>query len=226
MPRDERDYERRRAQILDGALQVFSTKGFSEATIKDIAAAAGIASPGLIYHYFDDKADVFRQLVEQRVPVFDLLAHAEAMMSVPPRELLPRLASGLLSAAESPQMLALIKLMLGESLRQPDVAATLNAVGPGRGFAFLRAYLERQMQAGVLRRMDPGIAARCFIGPLVIYLLSREVFLQPDAATLSPDMMIASAVDVFLRGMAPDTGGGNPKINAEDAESGRRDAEE
>jgi AcrR family transcriptional regulator len=203
-PRDEQDYERRRAQILDGALQVFSTKGFAAATIKDIAAAAGIGSPGLIYHYFKDKEDVFRQLVEQRVPVFDLLAQGEALMAVAPRELLTQLASALLSAADNPMTLALMKLMLGESMRQPAVAATLNAIGPGRGFAFLRVYLERQMQAGALRRMDPGIAVRCFIGPFVIYLLLREVFPQPDSATLSSEAMIAGAMDNFLRGMAPE----------------------
>jgi AcrR family transcriptional regulator len=201
--RDEHEYERRRAQILDGALQVFSTKGFAEATIKDIASAAGIGSPGLIYHYFKDKEDVFRELVERRVPVFDLLANADALMAVPPRQVLTMLAGALLAAADNPATLALMKLMLGESMRRPDVAATLNAVGPGRGFAFLRAYLAAQMETGVLRRMEPGIAARSFIGPFVIYLLSREVFVQPDSATLTSNAMVAGAVETFLRGMAP-----------------------
>ena len=111
--RDEQEYERRRAQILDGALQVFSTKGFAEATIKDIAAAAGIGSPGLIYHYFKDKEAVFRQLVEQRIPVFGLVAHPEALMALPPRELLTRLATLILEATENAQTVALMKLVLG-----------------------------------------------------------------------------------------------------------------
>lgn len=45
--RDE-EYERRRQQIIDGALVVFSQKGFDKATNQEIAEAAGIASPGLI----------------------------------------------------------------------------------------------------------------------------------------------------------------------------------
>jgi len=48
-PRDEQDFESRRQQI-DGALQVFASKGFEKATNKDIAAASGLP-PGLIYHY-------------------------------------------------------------------------------------------------------------------------------------------------------------------------------
>jgi hypothetical protein len=57
------------------------------------------------------------------------------------------------------------------------------------------------MAAGTLRRMDPGAATRCFAGPLIIYLVAREIFPQPDARTLSAETMAAAAVDVFLRGM-------------------------
>ena len=48
-PRDEQDYEQRRQQIIDGALEAFSAKGFDGASNKDIAEAAKIGSPGLIY---------------------------------------------------------------------------------------------------------------------------------------------------------------------------------
>ena len=198
------DSQRRRQQILDGALGVFASKGCGAATIKDIAVAAGIASPALIYHYFADKADVLRQLIDQRVPVADLFAHADAMMALPPRELLPRIATLLLRSAEDPQAVALMKLMLGESLRQPDVALAMNNALPGRGFAFLHNYMERQMAAGRLRRVEPGVAVCCFIGPLIMYILTRDVFVQPDSATLSIDAMAAGVVETFLRGMAPE----------------------
>ncbi|NIW45213.1 MAG: TetR family transcriptional regulator, partial [Gammaproteobacteria bacterium] len=46
-------FETRREEIIDAALRVFSEKGFNAATNKDIAKAAGIRSPGLIYHYFE-----------------------------------------------------------------------------------------------------------------------------------------------------------------------------
>lgn len=202
--RDQQEYERRRQQILDGALSVFASKGFAAATIKDIAAAAGIASPALIYHYFEDKSDVLRQLIDQRVPVLDLFSRPDTALALPPPELLPRIATLLLRATEDPRTMALMKLLLGESLRQPDVALALNLALPGRGFVFLRSYMERQMELGVLRRIDPGVAVRSFIGPFIIYLLSREVFVQPDSATLTSEVMVAGAVDIFLRGMAPE----------------------
>jgi hypothetical protein len=39
------------------------------------------------------------------------------------------------------------------------------------------------------------------MGPLLAYILTREVFKQPDSATLSPEVMITTAVETFLHGM-------------------------
>jgi AcrR family transcriptional regulator len=205
--RDEQDYERRRQRILDGALEVFASKGFEKATIKDVAAAAGITSPALIYHYFKDKEDVFEHLAQQRVPLLTLIGRPEQFMELPPREALTAFASGLARAADSRATISLMKLILGESLRRPAVASMLNAVGPSRGFALLARYLERQMELGALRRMDVGAAVRCFIGPIVIYMLTRVVFLQPDSEALTTDEMVAAAVEVFLRGMETSASG-------------------
>jgi AcrR family transcriptional regulator len=200
-PRDEQDFESRRQQIIDGALQVFASKGFEKATNKDIAAASGIGSPGLIYHYFKDKSDLFRQVVEQRLPVLQLLTHSEEIMTKAPRDALTLFGNAFLKVSENPTSIALIKLLLGEAFRQPQVADMFNTIGPSRSFAFLTRYLAKQMSAGVLKPMDPGAAARCFIGPLVAYLLTRTIFPQPDTQQISSEMMVKTAVEIFLQGM-------------------------
>lgn len=199
--RDSQDFEGRRQQIIDGALQVFASKGFEKATNKDIAAASSIGSPGLIYHYFKDKSDLFQQVLEQRVPMLQLLTKREEMMSLPPQEALTLFASTFLKVVDNPNAIALMKLMLGEAVRQPVVAEMINTIGPLRNFALLTRYLEKQMDAGVLRRMDTGAAARCFIGPLLAFLITRELFPQPDAPMLEPETMVKTVVEVFLRGM-------------------------
>lgn len=203
--RDDEERERRRQQILDGALKVFASKGFDRATNSDVARAAGIKSPGLIYHYFPGgKADLLEQVLDRHVPALEIIRGGEGLMDVPPREVLTRLAWSFMAVLENRAALAGLKLLLGEAMRRPAVAAMLNRIGPQRGLAFLTRYLAHQMERGTLRRMDPGAAARCFIGPIVAYLLTREFFVQPDAATLTPETMVASAVDVFLRGLEPE----------------------
>ena len=203
-PRDEQDYEARRQQIMDAALEVFARKGFEKATNKDIATAAQIKSPGLIYHYFKDKADLLRSIVQQRAPVFQLLAHSDELMDLPPRELLTMFADSFTKGISDKTTVAGFKLLLGESLRKPVVADMFNKLGPLRAFTFFTRYLEHQMDLGNLRRMDPGAAARCFIGPMVIFALTREVFPQADAETLSIEKMVETHVEIFLRGMESD----------------------
>jgi AcrR family transcriptional regulator len=46
--------EQRRAEILEAALTLFSSKGFHETTMEEVANAAGVAK-GTIYLYFQSK---------------------------------------------------------------------------------------------------------------------------------------------------------------------------
>ena len=202
-PRDEQDYEVKRQQIMDAALEVFARHGFERATNKDIAAAANIKSPGLIYHYFKDKTDLFRQVLEQRSPALQLITQGDDLMDRPPREVLQRFAVSFLQTLEHPTAVASFRLVLGESMRKPAVADMFNHLGPMRAFRFFTRYLERQMELGTLRPMDPGAAARCFIGPMVVFVLTREVFPQADSRILRPETMAQTLVELFLQGMEP-----------------------
>ena len=55
------DHPRRCAQILDKCFELFATRGYGSVRIRDIASATG-HSVGTIYHYFEDKEDLGRQL--------------------------------------------------------------------------------------------------------------------------------------------------------------------
>lgn len=54
-----------REHVLDAAEEVFSRKGFHEATIKEIAAVAEF-SVGAVYGFFENKDDLFVQVMERR----------------------------------------------------------------------------------------------------------------------------------------------------------------
>lgn len=59
--RKERERERRRQQIIVAAKRVFSEKGFSRATMEDIAKEAEL-SPGTLYLYFKNKDELYASL--------------------------------------------------------------------------------------------------------------------------------------------------------------------
>ena len=58
---DERG-EQRRAQILAAAYKVFSTKGYRDTTIADVALELGMGH-GTFYRYFTNKFDIFQQVI-------------------------------------------------------------------------------------------------------------------------------------------------------------------
>jgi TetR/AcrR family transcriptional regulator len=62
-PRTRIQREKREA-ILDAALEVFSTQGFRGATIDQIAEAAGMSKPNLLY-YYRGKEDIHRTLLQR-----------------------------------------------------------------------------------------------------------------------------------------------------------------
>src|SRR3954469_20623732 len=59
MPRDQR-----RAQLLDAANEVFTTRGYHAAAMDDIADAAGVSKP-VLYQHFESKLDLYLALLDR-----------------------------------------------------------------------------------------------------------------------------------------------------------------
>lgn len=62
-----------RAAILDAATRLFGERGYDGASIRTIAAAAGV-DPALIRHFFGDKDTLFATVVADRTIIFQQLA--------------------------------------------------------------------------------------------------------------------------------------------------------
>ncbi|QLY29284.1 TetR/AcrR family transcriptional regulator [Nocardia huaxiensis] len=62
-PRDERNAERRRAELIAAAYKVFTTKGYAAASTADITAEVGVGY-GTFYRYFDSKRAILDDVVD------------------------------------------------------------------------------------------------------------------------------------------------------------------
>jgi len=203
--RDPQLFADRRARILEGALNVFSTRGFSAATNRDVAIEAGINSPGLIYHYFASKADLLRAVVERYAPPITLLTHDDELMAMPPEEALPRLGQAYMAMVQDARIGLCLRVLIGEALRSPAFAEILREIGPMRILRLITSYMERKMDEGRLRRVNPAIAARCFIAPMASYMLTKVLLGAPDDPGADADTIVRTCVDIFLRGLQPES---------------------
>lgn len=62
--RQAEEREERRQRILKASRKIFAQKGYIGATVRDIALEAEL-SPGLIYHYFSSKDDIYGTICEE-----------------------------------------------------------------------------------------------------------------------------------------------------------------
>ncbi len=63
MSRVVKDAEVRREELLDTALELFSSVGYERASVEQITEKVGVAK-GTFYHYFESKQDLLGQLVD------------------------------------------------------------------------------------------------------------------------------------------------------------------
>jgi len=191
----------RRAQILEAAFEEFSEKGFKGATIKSIARTAGLQSPALIYWYFPDKEALFREVLEARIPVLRTVRDPAGLLDLPPEKVLPTIARGYLSTFDNPAAQRMVRLMVGEAMRRPEIAEIFGNTVIKRVLGFLKSYMARQIELGRLRPHDVRSSARAFMGMLLPQAGGKVFFTAIREDGLTDEEHIEVAVGIFLRGL-------------------------
>jgi AcrR family transcriptional regulator len=190
----------RRTQILDAATQVFASKGFNRATIRDVAQAAGVAD-GTIYNYFASKTDLLFGLLDrlndtERRPASLALA-AEAPFADYFRAYLRERVEALWSNAD------LFRAVLPQLLANPELRARYYDEVVAPTMALGEAAFQGLAAGGTMRALNMPLSARIVAGSLlglmVLQLLGDETLAArwreiPDALA-----------DLLLPGLLPET---------------------
>src|SRR5690242_13462864 len=200
-PREETE---RRAQIVDAALEEFASEGFRGATIKRIARRAKLQSHALIYWYFSSKEELFQAVLGRHLPILQLMLDPTALNDQPPEEVLPQIARAYLAMADRPIAQRLLRLILPEVVRRPEMVDQLGGRMIARILDFVKTYLARQVELGRLRPHDVRASARAFIGMLLPQLGGKLLLPALQADGLTDEEHITTIVTIFLRGLQPE----------------------
>ena len=201
------------ARILDAAQQLFLEKGFRSASIDDISELAPASKP-TIYAHFPGKEALFAELVRRFSPFEPIAAVLETMGERPPAEVIPAVAQAMAAAMDG-HIGLLLQLLFELSRSDPDrhggADANQDAAQAMRTLPLVAHYLDQQMAAGRLRRMDPVLAVQSLIGPIVMHLLARSQAGSqsgPDRGMpLALEAAVGELVGLWLRAMTPGDGG-------------------
>jgi len=165
----------RRQQILEAALAVFAERGFEAATNKDITERAGV-NQGLIYFYFESKADVYfaafeyhaKQVMTQLDAVFAEVRDED------PATGFGRLLKQIVAVLDTPRTISLLRMIhqvmgsreprgaLSQEAEQHSMSMLIEHLAKG-----LREYLEAQIARGTLRPVKVGLATYLITSTLI-----------------------------------------------------------
>lgn len=156
------DPEKRR-QILDGAYQVFTARGFDAASMNDIAAAANV-SKGTLYVYFQDKEHLFVALIERERETQKRGAFEALDQDADPVRALANFGRCLVRMINCEFAVSAHRIVIGVAERMPDIGRSFYENGPMQGTKLIARHLERMVAEGKLVPIaDTGLAAVQFI---------------------------------------------------------------
>jgi TetR/AcrR family transcriptional repressor of mexJK operon len=192
----------KREQIRAAAQRLFLELGYERASMDAIARAAGVSKQTL-YHYYAAKeqlfVDVLRALTierfQQEAPVF-----AEHPITSR-RELEVSLLAYATSAVEhilSPEYVALLRTLIAEVPRFPQIAGHFRSSLIGQGSAALNLLLTHAWQAGVITQPPSEEVLLLFVAPFLSYLLA-DGLISGSAEPQKPSTeVIQTHVRLFL----------------------------
>ena len=212
-PRWRRLPEERPKQILDAALAVFAERGLAAARLEDIAKRAGV-SKGTIYLYFANKEDLFRGVVRDTVISFIERGEARFAADRDPILALDTWMDGHWSWIRSEAFPAMQRLVSSELRDFPDLYEFYAVEVVGRAHRLICEILERGMETGVFRRMEPLVAARMLNALMVTHgtwYHQKNSF--KSIANIPDSVLLAQIREFFLHAMRPDSGPSSPHAN-------------
>lgn len=185
------------ARITAAARRLFLMRGLDGVNMDLIAAEAGVARQTL-YNRFGSKDAVFEAAISDHWQGLADVAAVSLDPDRPPRDVLADVASGILAFVRDRDQVAMTRMVIAESLRQPALGRTFFLLGKGPLLARFVAYLSAATARGRLSCADPALAARQYLGMIQESLLWPEV-MGIDAEKDDCERVVRGAIGVFLK---------------------------
>ncbi|TAJ98729.1 MAG: TetR/AcrR family transcriptional regulator [Candidatus Manganitrophaceae bacterium] len=191
--------ERRRKELLQVSLRLFSENGYDATSIRDIAREAGVTE-GLLYHYFKGKKDLLKTIVQESVCDGVVFEQLDQIDLLPMEEAVCRIGTHLLENLKNKK--EIFKLMLSEArLFEEDNDHFIPKLIYQNSMLRFGAFLKKRMERGEIREMDPVLLARQFSGSLVAFFLFQEILLGKTVTDVPAEHFLKCLIDVFLHGI-------------------------
>lgn len=191
--------EERKACIVNTAFRLFSEKGFRGTTTRELAAAAGVTEP-VLYEHFKTKRDLYSAIIETKAQcAFSFLTALTATYAERDDDVGFFTTLGTQIVEWYVRDPGFMRLLLFSTLENHELKDLFHQRVQDC-FGGVGVYITHRIRQGVMREVDPGIAARSFFGMVAHYALTGLVFgYSPLPQT--PNEIVREMVSIFLGGL-------------------------
>ena len=171
--------QQRKANILAAATTLFLKNGYGETSVNTIIARSG-GSKATFYSYFPTKDVLLRAVVD------GIVSNREEPVLRPSKDIRTALctyAEERLRIVFSRQHQALLRLIIAERTRFPDIAFMYFERGPKRSHDLLVEYMRELQERGLLDIESAAESAEFFIGMLLHQWYIGQLFLRSGPPT-------------------------------------------
>ncbi|SMF60330.1 transcriptional regulator, TetR family [Tistlia consotensis] len=201
-PKFRRRAEARPDEVLDAALDLFIARGFAATRVEDIARRAGL-SKGAVYLYYPSKEAILEALVQRSIlPIAEQVAALGRLETGDPKAALRSLIDLIGDGLAEPRVAAIPKIIVGEAGNFPQLVESYRRQVIERGLGALTALIRRGVELGQFRPVDPELAARNVVGPLIAHLLLARIFSIAPADDPRARRFLDSHLDILMNGLA------------------------
>jgi TetR/AcrR family transcriptional regulator len=200
-PARTRNAERTRLAVLVAAETLFSDRGFSGTSMRDISSASGISQP-LIHHHFGSKQELYVAVRRRGIHDFaerfpDLAVGGDRPIDV--RSELTRIFAFLVENQTCLRLVGWARLE-GTHPALPEEADLTRA---------MVRRIELAQQRGLIRRdIDPVNLSAMLLSFIIYWLENRPHFGEVAAGTVDDRAYLEQAIALLERGLAPAFGEG------------------
>ncbi len=205
--KQNRRAQQTREQIRAAAHRLFLQHGYLGTSTDAILAEAGVASKETLYRHYASKEDLFVDVLEQLTLSQPRISSKLSAIPTPYdltslREALATVAREILSIMIQPEYLALLRVIIAETSRFPQLGPLFRETVPARGLFILTNLLQQAREQDIIADVDFDAVTHALLGGLLTYALLDIVLAGEDAHP--PALERADAVvEVIMRALTP-----------------------
>ena len=189
--------EQRPEEILNAALEEFIAKGYAGTRLDDVARRAGI-SKGLVYVYFDTKEDLFEAVIRTfLVPHVEMLQGEIEGSQLSSEALLRGPVLGLMKKIVNSRVHELVRLLIAEGQRHPDLTAFYYEEVVSRGMSVIRTIIDRGIARGEFRETPLREFPQLVIAPMLMAMVWK--LLMERHRPLDAERILETHVELLLQ---------------------------